>query len=281
MKPAAFDYQRIQTVEQACQLLAQTGEEARILAGGQSLVTVLNMRLSQPALVLDISRCDELRYIRVDKDRLCVGAAVTQSQLQARPTLAQEAPLLAMALPFISHFQIRNRGTVAGSIAHADPSAELPLCLAALGGDVVLRSRKGQRVLSAADFQQGMLTTARRPDELLTEVRFPLAKPGHAYVFDEFSLRRGDFAIVACAVDLHEQGLRLGIGGVADRPVIADWPRLGEAALRAQINDLAWSLQAQDDQHASALYRRHLVRHLAWNAIQHAARMLDSTRTQS
>ncbi|WP_454007232.1 FAD binding domain-containing protein [Alcaligenes sp. Marseille-Q7550] len=281
MKPAAFDYQRIQSVEQACQALARAGEDARILAGGQSLVTVLNMRLSQPALVLDISRCEELRFLQVEKNQLRIGAAVTQAQLHAWPTLAQDAPLLAQALPFISHFQIRNRGTVAGSIAHADPSAELPLCLAALGGEVVLQSAKGRRVLAAADFQQGMLTTARRPDELVTEERFPLARPGHAYVFDEFSLRRGDFAIVACAVDLHDAGLRLGIGGVADRPVVADWPRLDEPALRERINDLAWSLQAQDDQHASAVYRRHLVRHMAWNAIQRAGQALDSQRKPS
>ncbi len=177
MKPAAFEYRRVSSVAEACQCLASEGENARILAGGQSLVTVLNMRLAQPKILLDISGCAELSYIRAEKSYLAVGASTTQSQLQQWNGLAATHPLLHETLPFISHFQIRNRGTVAGSIAHADPSAELPLCLATLGGEVILQSHKAKRALPASEFLLGMLTTAKRNDELVTEVRFPHKKP--------------------------------------------------------------------------------------------------------
>lgn len=275
MKPAAFEYRRITSAAEACKYLASEGENARILAGGQSLMTILNMRLAQPKILLDISACDELAFIRAEKTHLAVGASVTQSQLQLWSRLSATQPLLHEALPFISHFQIRNRGTVAGSVAHADPSAELPLCLATLGGEVVLQSEKAKRVLPAAEFLLGMLTTAKRDDELITELRFPHKKGGYAYAFDEFSMRRGDFAIVACAVELNAHVIRLGIGGVADRPLVSQWKTDSEDVIKTQINDLAWSLEAQDDQHATAAYRRHLVRHLAWKTIQTAQQRLS------
>ena len=148
------------------------------MAGGQSLMAMLNLRLLEPAVVIDIARLAELDYIKVvgDKilgDKVEVGAAVTQNRLKDWPQLAAKLPLLARALPFVGHFQTRNRGTVCGSIAHADPSSEIPLSLATLGGEVVLRSRRGTRTLAAADFQRGMLQTAREPEELITAVRFP------------------------------------------------------------------------------------------------------------
>ena len=270
MKPQAFDYKRVDKVSQALQWLHEAGENARILAGGQSLVILLNMRLARPAYLLDISRCEELNYLRQEKGMVCVGASTTQAQLQYWPDLARAAPMLAEAMPFISHYQIRNRGTVVGSIAHADPSAELPLCLATLGGRVVLRSQQGSRELDSAQFQQGLLTTAKKADELVTEVRFPVAKTGHGYAFDEFALRRGDFAIVACAADAGPERIRLGIGGVADKPVVVEWLRKDQTSFRDQLNDLAWQLNAQDDQHASAAYRRHLVRELGLSTIETA-----------
>ena len=263
MKPAAFDWVRIDAVEEACALLAEYGGDARILAGGQSLMAVLNMRLAQPRVLLDISRCAPLDHVRSDNGMLTIGAAATQAAVEWRAHLATEVPLLAQAFPHISHFQVRNRGTVCGSVAHADQSAELPLCLALLGGEVVLRSRKRRRVLAAADFFRGMLTTARRDDELVEAVRFPLAREGAGYAFDEFAMRHGDFAIVACAAEVTAERLRLAVGGVADRPCVVEWERLEGDALADAINDFAWSLQAQDDAHASAAYRRHLVRRLA------------------
>jgi 2-furoyl-CoA dehydrogenase FAD binding subunit len=263
MKPAAFDYVRAETADEAVQQLHQRGSEARILAGGQSLMAALNMRLAQPSALIDISRTAELDYVRVEGGMLAIGAAATQGRVEWRPELGREVPLLAQAFPFISHFQIRNHGTVCGSIAHADPSAELPLVLLALGGEVRLRSAAGRRSVAAADFFQGMLMTARAPDELLEEVRYPLATAGQRTAFAEFSARHGDFAIASVAAVRDARGLALAVGGVADRPRRVLFPAdLHGAALDGALNDFAWSLQAHDDAHASARFRRHLVRRL-------------------
>lgn len=270
MKPVSFDYVCADSAQDALDLLAGHGEDARILAGGQSLMAVLNMRLAQPALLVDISRTPDLDYVRLDGERLVVGAAATQASVEWRTALASEVPLLGLAFPWISHFQIRNRGTVCGSVAHADPSAELPLVLAALGGEVVLRSRRQRRVLAAGDFFQGMLMTARAPDELIEEVRFPLRKAGERYGFAEFSLRHGDFAVVACAAVVTDTAIRLAVGGVADRPVVDVWPRLVGEDLTTALNDLSWRLGAQDDTHLSAQYRRQLVRQLGRRVIEEA-----------
>jgi len=271
MKPAPFDYLRANTTQDALDALAQHGEDARVLAGGQSLMAVLNMRLAQPQLLVDISRTGELDTIRVERDGfLAVGAAVTQGSVEWRATLRDEVPLLALAFPHISHFQIRNRGTVCGSVAHADPSAELPLVLTALGGDVTLRSHRRVRTVAASDFFQGMLMTAREPDELVESVRFPLKKPGERFGFAECSARHGDFAMVACAAVVTDDAIRIAVGGVADRPVAERWPRLAGDDLRGALNDLSWKLGAQDDAHISATYRRHLVRQLGWRVIEEA-----------
>ena len=270
MKPAAFDYQRTNSAEEAAAVLAQLGEDARILAGGQSLMAVLNMRLATPQRLLDISRSASLARVQVERGALHIGAAATQAAVEWRPTLAQELPLLALALPHISHFQIRNRGTVAGSIAHADPSAELPLCLLALKGEVVLRSAKATRTVQAADFFTGMLLTARRADELVEAVRFPLATAGDGHGFEEFAVRHGDFAVCAVAVVAHAQGLRIAVGGVADQAVARDFPHLPGSALPDALNEFAWSLQARDEPQASAALRRQLVRELGRRAVAQA-----------
>ncbi|MGT2454115.1 FAD binding domain-containing protein [Cupriavidus basilensis] len=270
MKPSAFDYLRAETTQHALEALARGGEGVRVLAGGQSLMAVLNMRLAQPQLLIDISRTAELNTVRVEDAHLVVGAAATQGSVEWRATLADEVPLLAMAFPHISHFQIRNRGTVCGSVAHADPSAELPLVLTALGGEVVLRSARRRRVSPAASFFQGMLMTAREPDELVEAVRFPLRRPGARYGFAEFSARHGDFALVACAATVTDDAIALAVGGVADRPVLEIWPHLQGKDLEEAINDFSWKLGAQDDAHISAQYRRHLVRQLGMRVIEEA-----------
>jgi 2-furoyl-CoA dehydrogenase FAD binding subunit len=270
MKPQAFDYARPDSAEEAVQLLADAGEDARILAGGQSLMAVLNLRLAQPSVLIDISRVPDLDYVRADGKMLAIGAAATQGKVEWRPSLAGEVPLLAQVFPHISHFQIRNRGTVCGSIAHADPSAELPLALLALDGEAVLRSRRGRRTVRAADFFQGMLMTARAPDELLEEVRYPLARQGVGHAFEEFAGRHGDFAICAVAAVVGPDSIRLAVSGVADRPRLQAWGRLAGAELDAAINDFAWELGAKDDHHASAKFRRQLVRHLGRIAINKA-----------
>lgn len=279
MKPAAFDYLRADQPEQAVAALAQYGEDARILAGGQSLMAVLNMRLANPALLVDISRSEPLAQVRLSQGQLCIGAAATQAHVEWRPGLARELPLLALAFPHISHFQVRNRGTVAGSIAHADPSAELPLCLLALEGEVVLRRARGRRIVKAKDFFTGMLLTARAPDELLEEVRVPLAKSGSGHGFEEFSMRHGDYALCAVAVVADAQRLRIAVGGVADRPTARDFPLLQGSALDDALNELAWSLEARDEPQASAQLRRQLVRTLGRRAVQQALsnRVLESS----
>jgi len=260
MKPAAFNYARPGSRREVLQLLAEGSAEARILAGGQSLMAMLNMRLTQPRLLIDISDLQELRYVREEGSYVAVGAAVRQSELLRWPALHHKLPLLAQALPHVGHFQTRNRGTVCGSIAHADPSAELPLCLATLGGEVVLESVGGRRVLPAAQFFQGTLLTARRDDELLVETRFPVADPRCGYGFTEIAMRHGDFALVALAAVVQGEEARLGVGGVADRPVVARVELSRD--LPEQLNAIAWGLGAEDDQHASAAYRRQMVREL-------------------
>jgi len=261
MKPAAFDYVRAETVAEAVALLAEHGDEARVLAGGQSLMAILNMRLARPQLLVDVSRCQELSGLRRD-GALRVGAAVTQAALERLPGLAADAPMLAQALPHVAHFQIRSRGTVCGSIAHADPSAELPLVLAALRGRVMLRGKKGRRAVAGDQFVTGMLTTARRADELVEAVEFPLPSPGERQGFAEFARRHGDFAILALAASVTRERIRLAVGGVEDRPRVVEWPRLEGDALEDALNTLAWSLEARDDLHASASLRRHLLRRL-------------------
>ncbi len=266
MKPAAFDYVRAESRRQVLELLAEYGADARIIAGGQSLMAVLNMRLAQPKLLIDINQVADLGYIELRKDCLAVGAAVRQAQLLARSTLVDEVPLLALAMPWIGHFQTRNRGTVCGSVAHADPSAELPLCLVTLGGEIVLESKKGRRVVKAAEFFQGILTTDKHANELVVEVRFPLKREGITYRFQEIAMRHGDFAIVSLAACVGADEVRLGVGGVADRPVVRSLPR--GAALADALNETAWSLDAQDDVHASAAYRRQLIRELGHRLIE-------------
>ena len=270
MKPREFDYLRPDTVDEAVAELSVSGGDARILAGGQSLIAMLNFRLAEPRVLVDIARLEALSYLRADGDRLEVGAAATQAELMAWPGLAARAPLLYAALPNVGHFQTRNRGTVCGSLAHADPSSELPLCLAVLGGEVVLRSAGGERAVAAAAFQTGMLSTARRPDELLVAARFPLAPPGAGYAFREVARRRGDFAIAAIAAVATGDRIRLGVGGVADRPAVREWPRLDDGALDDALNAFAWELGATDDVHATAKYRRRLVRRLGRLAIEEA-----------
>jgi 2-furoyl-CoA dehydrogenase FAD binding subunit len=259
MKPRPFDYARPDTVEEAVALLAEHGDEARILAGGQSLMAMMNLRLADPAMLIDIARIEELNNIRDLGDRIEVGAAVTQNKLLAWAGLKAKLPLLAAALPHVGHFQTRNKGTVCGSIAHADPSSEIPLSLATLEGEVVLRSRRGERVLKAADFQLDMLTTAREGDELIVAVRFPVHNAGVA--FREAARRHGDFAIVAVAAFIEDkEHARLGIGGMAGTPIVQ---RIALNGIKDAIEKIASELEGYEDLHASAELRRDILRNLA------------------
>ena len=270
MKPRPFDYIRPDSVEEAIALLAEYGEDARILAGGQSLLPMLNLRLIDVRAIVDISRIaalDDIRDLGGKEKKIEIGAAVTQNRLMAWPKLAERLPLVAAALPFVGHFQTRNKGTVCGSIAHADPSSELSLALAVLGGEVVLRSKRGERVLAASEFQQDMLTTARADDELIAAVRFPVMT-GRGVGFREVARRHGDFAIVAVAAVVEDNGaVRLGVGGMAGKPMVRQINGGGAADAIA-----AWAeeLEGYEDLHASAALRRDLFRNLSPHVIEEA-----------
>jgi 2-furoyl-CoA dehydrogenase FAD binding subunit len=269
MKPRPFDYIRPETVDEALALLAEHGEDARILAGGQTLIAMLNLRVVEAPVLIDITRIRELDAIREVDGTVEVGAPVTQNRLLQWSSLAEKLPLLHAVLPFVGHFQTRNKGTVCGSIAHADPASEIPLALALLGGQVMLRSQKGARTLSANEFQQGMLLTARAPDELITAVRFPIVNARVA--FREVSRRHGDFAIVAIAAAAeNRESIRIGIAGMADRPAVRSLQVDGAASLQHAIERLAWELEGYDDIHASARMRRDLLRGLGPIVVEEA-----------
>ena len=258
MKPAAFDYVRAEHLDDVLDVLRREGGDARVIAGGQSLMPMLNMRLAKPKTLIDIMRLPELARIEHKGGTVTIGAGVRQAALLGWPELAKALPLAALALPWTGHVQTRSRGTVCGSIAHADPSAELPLVLCALGGEVHLRSAQKRRRVSAKDFFAGMMATNRADDELIEAVSLP-TNPGRC-AFREVARRHGDFAIVACAAVAMKDGVRLAVGGVADMPVTREFPRLEATALGDALNAFAYELDARDDIHATARYRRDLVR---------------------
>ena len=270
MKPAAFDYLRAHDVDEALEALREAGSDARVLAGGQSLVPMLNMRLARPSLLVDIMRIAALRRIEAEGGWLRIGAAVRQAELgrHLRDHIAH--PLLSAALTHLGHAQTRARGTVCGSIAHADPSAELPLCLAALEGRVHLASHRGRRTVEASRFFTGMMATARADDEMIEAVSIPMPPAGAGYAFTEVGRRHGDFAIVACAAVADSRGLRLAVAGVADQPAAWSAPALEDPAFDAALDQFAWDLDAREDLHATARYRRELVRRLGRRTLEEA-----------
>lgn len=271
MKPPLFDYIRADTEDEVLAALQAHGADARIIAGGQTLVPMLSMRLARPAVLIDIMRIPPLARIAEQRDAIVIRAAVRQQEALDRSTLADEVPLLAAALPWVGHYQTRARGTICGSVAHADPSAEIPLCLVALGGEVHLRARRKQRRVAAEAFFAGTMVTDRQDDEFIASVSFPKRRPGTGYAFAEVGRRQGDFAIVACAAVVDAAHMRLTIGGVADHPTARDFPILDGAALDDALNQFAWELQAGDDLHGTARYRRDLVRGLGRQVLEKAA----------
>ena len=272
MKPARLDYVRAGTLAEAHAALSGGGDDARIVAGGQSLVPMLSMRLARPAVLVDIMHLPELANIEATDDAIRVGAGVRQAELLAWPELAARQPLFAAALPWVGHAQTRSRGTVCGSVAHADPSAEIPLALLALKGAVCLSSQKKRRRVVAEDFFTGLMSTARNDDELIEAVEIPCRTAGHGYGFREFARRHGDFAIVACAAIARKDGVRLAIGGVADVPAARDFPDITGKALDEALDEFAGELEPRDDLHATADYRRALVRRLGGATIEEARR---------
>lgn len=257
MKPAPLDYVRAETVEETLGVLAEHGGEAKVLAGGQSLVPALNMRLVRPAILIDINRVFALDndVVRTNGE-LHVGARVRQAD---RRLLGH--PLLADAVPHVGHFVTRNRGTVCGSIAHADPAAELPLCLVLLGGSVLARSARSQREISAEDFFAAPFTTALEPEELVVETRWPAPQDGCGYAFCEFAQRHGDYALCMAAAAADADGLRIAVGSVVQRPTLL------EVDLESPGESAAAQVEPWGTVHASPAYLKQLVRVLVDQAV--------------
>jgi 2-furoyl-CoA dehydrogenase FAD binding subunit len=270
VKPAPFDYVRAETVSEAHAVLSQAGEDARVLAGGQTLIPMLSMRLARPKVLIDIMAIGALAKVEHAPAYLRIGAAVRQAELLARPDLDALQPLLALALPWVGHAQTRSRGTLCGSVAHADPSAEIPLVLLALDGAVELSAKGRCRTVAADAFFTGVMSTDRRDDELIEAIRVPTRSPGTGYAFREFGRRYGDFAIVACAAVAGAHGTRLAVGGVADRPTSRQFGDLAGSTLDRALEDFAFDLEARDDLHATAAYRRGLIRSLGRSVIEQA-----------
>jgi len=275
VKPPAFRYLRATSVDECLAAMSEHGDDAKILAGGQSLVPLMNLRLARPSWVVDVNHVPGLDYIEVEGDVLRVGAMTRHRDLAASDVVARACPLLAQAAAMIGYPAIRNRGTIGGSLAHADPAAELPCVACATDAEIVVAGRDGERIIFADEFFTGYFETALAPAELLVEVRFPTTRAGESWQFREFTRKSGDFAVAAAGVGLAlADGLvtraRIALGGVADRPVrataaeerLAGGPLEGPdiAAAAALVADVADSGSQDADavELASVLTRRAL-----------------------
>jgi aerobic carbon-monoxide dehydrogenase medium subunit len=278
MKASAFSYARATSVSNALELLAAHGDKAKVLAGGQSLMPAMNLRLIAPELVVDISEIAELRGIASSGGILSIGALTRHVDLQRSPEVAAHAPLLTEAIAHVAHPAIRNRGTLGGSLAHADPASELPACMVALNAIMIVRGPKGERRIAAADFFRGIYETALSAQELLVAVELPVAGKNAAHFFYEFARRHGDFAIAGLATQAIVQGdvftdLRMAFFAVGDRPVLAGAAsRLVNVAITPPafleaLTALAGELDPQEDQQASASMRRHLAKVLMMRCV--------------
>jgi aerobic carbon-monoxide dehydrogenase medium subunit len=298
VKPAKFDYFAPASVDEALALLTRYGGEAKILAGGQSLVPLLNFRLSRPAALIDLNRIPALAYIRLETAKpgpgdgrsptmeagltVNIGSMTRQRTIEFSPVIAERIPLLTEATRWVGHLPIRSRGTIGGSLAHADPSAEYPAVLTALGGSVVARGPKGERSIAGSDLFQTYLTTSLAADEILTEVRLPAPPTDAGYAFEELARRHGDFALVGIAAVIARQGerctmARLATSGAGPVPLrlraaeeILERDGLGDAAIEAAARRASELVNPDSDIHASADYRRHLAGVLTQRAVKRA-----------
>jgi CO/xanthine dehydrogenase FAD-binding subunit len=281
MKPAPFDYVRPGSLTEVCELLAGD-EDARVIAGGQTLVPMLAMRLARPLRLIDILRLPELAGIREEKDAVVVGATTRQAQAERDPVIRASVPMLAQVLPWVGHPPTRNRGTVGGSIANADPSAEIPLAAVTLGAEIMLATAGGPTSMPADDFFIGPMLTSIGQGECVSAIRFPVWPHRRIGVgFLEISARRSDFAFVAAAaqVALDDEGrcleVALGVGGVADRPLRLDvsslaGTKLDAASVSDAVNAASADIEAMSDLHASAAYRRRVAVTLCLRVLEQA-----------
>jgi carbon-monoxide dehydrogenase medium subunit len=271
MKASAFAYARATSVVNALELLASHGDRAKVLSGGQSLMPAMNLRLIAPELIVDIGGLADLRGIAVKDGILNIGALTRHVDLQKSTEIAAHVPLLADAIGHVAHPAIRNRGTIGGSLAHADPASELPACMVALGATIIVRGPGGERRIAAEQFFTGIYETALSPQELLIAIELPAARKDSAHFFHEFARRHGDYAIVGLAAQAilkNDQfsDLRLGFFAVADRPLLAEAARklinvvVTPAVLSEASTALSEELDPQEDHQASPAMRRHLAK---------------------
>jgi carbon-monoxide dehydrogenase medium subunit len=284
MKSPAFDYARPTTLAEAVSLLTSREGEAKVLAGGQSLVPMLAFRLAAPTLLVDLNRLSELKYIRIEDEGVRLGAMVRWRQIEVDVRLASAHPLLVAAVKHVAHYQVRNRGTIGGSLAHADPAAELPCIAVTCEAEITVVGSAGRRALKAGDFFLGPLMTALKPEEIIVELHLPPWPAQRRWGFEEFSRRRGDFALAAAALyydalpDGKASNCHVGVMGVADRPqrltqveTMLNGRSIDGDTIAQAERAAAAAVHPSDDIHASAAYRRVLVGTMVGRALKRAA----------
>ncbi len=271
MKASAFSYARATSIVNALDLLVAHGDRAKVLSGGQSLMPAMNLRLISPELIVDIGELVELRGIALSGDVLRIGALMRHVELLRSSEIATHAPLLSDAIVHVAHPAIRNKGTIGGSLAHADPASELPACMVALNATIIIRGRAGERRIPAEEFFMGIYETALSSQELLVAVELPVGRTNSSHYFHEFARRHGDYAIAGLAAHAIVEGdvfadLRLGFFAVGDRPILAKAASklidvsINSAVLTEVAAALAEEIDPQSDQQASASMRRHLAK---------------------
>ena len=260
MKPCNFEYAKCFTISDVTQILNEFGDKAQILAGGQSLVSMLNMRIVNPEIIVDINFLEDIISIEEKDDTIVIGPLYRQLELENWISLKTKLPLIDQAIHYVGHIQHRARGTVIGSICHGDPTSELPLCFLALNGKIHLRSKKGERTISADDFYLGPLLTLKNSNELAIKLELPIRKENVGYAFDEVSEKYSDYAISSFAVVSDNNKIRFALGGIPSKPTVIEWDMKNFKFIDDLLNDFAWMLNLEDDQHASAIYKRELIR---------------------
>jgi len=272
MIPAAFDYQRAESAEQAIALLTEHGDEAKLLAGGHSLLPLMKLRLASPSVLIDVGRLSDLSYIRDGGDHIAIGALTRHRDLEVSDLLAAEVPILAHAAGHVGDPQVRHRGTIGGSLAHADPASDLPAVVLALGGTLVAQGPNGQREIASTDFYTGFLESALEADELLTEIRVPKVA-GAGWSFQKFNRRAQDWAIVGVALVRNNGSSGVGLVNMGSTPIFAqgvvDAMTAGASAADA-AEHAADDAEPQSDINASVEYRRHLAKVLVRRALEEA-----------
>ncbi len=291
MKPPVFKYVRVESVDGALSALGEHGEDAKILAGGQSLVPMLNFRIAEPAVLVDINPVKELDYIRVENGWVHIGARTRQRALEKTPDVKEKCPLLTEAVKWIGHPQIRNRGTVGGSLVHADPTAELALVATLLDSQFVIRGKEKSRTVGPADFFESAMSTRIEEDEILTQVSYPVTPPRSGYGFRELCFRHGDFAVVAAAVQLTVGGngwcteARVAVSGAGSTPlrIRGAEETLGGNTIEAEVLDAAAArvpdeVQPISDLKGSEAYRREMAQVFVRRALEDAWFMIKESR---